>query len=375
MCEGAALLTVVGRFISTAVFASKGLAIVMRHFLFLLLLLSSRTISANGYGIFYQQDTNGYTGPMALLELANNWKGDLQTGDDGVLFHQQEFGLTLNNVSVSYIKRLHAEYQMPYEVAEVFYAFQHDLELSQPLTTNADLKVQDYRGEGFKLQYDFEFDSLTIAPHISWLELDTITWGSWRGDFSYQNRQQWDLNLAVDYYYTEDKLIRRNKSPTRPLNPGTGNLLSLGTEIHWQWHDYKLHYQGENLLARIVWKSLPTTEAKVSTDGAFFIIGYEFDENKQLTPAAHQRLRHSYRLSSLWGVAANSWLNTLRSTHSLGAQFYQPSYQLQLLRQTDANVWTLGLQHKHIQLELQSGHWNVSHSRWLSLSVAAQLNF
>ena len=347
----------------------------MRYYLLLISTLVSPFSQASDYSVYYQQTVQGYAGPMALLELANNWHGKLRNEDDGILFQQSEVGFSAHNIYFSRIKRLHAEYQMPIRAAEIFYLFNRDIALDSRLETRASLKARDYRGDGFKLGYQLNFDQLNIKPHISWLKLNDIIWGSWSGDFSYQSRKVWDINVDVDYHYTEDKLIRRGTAPGRPLSPGEGDMLSLGLELEWRWHNYHMHYQGENLAAQINWKNLPATEAKVSTQGAFFILGYEFDEDKKFTPPKNHMLRQSLTIAPHWAVSAQSWLNNIRPTHAFGAEFQQPGYRLKLLRQIDRNVWTAGFYHSNIQMELQTGNLNVSHSRFLQLSLGVQLTF
>lgn len=344
---------------------------------FLVIFLSVFPFSSqalNG-GIFYQQTVSGFAGPMAPLELANNWKGKFRRSDDGVLFLQGEYGFHIGGFSISRIRRLHAEYHMPHRAAEIFLNFNRNIELDQRLTTTASLQAKDYRGEGVKVAYQFDFSHLKIKPHISWLKLRSIIWGRWSGEFSYKNRNDWDIDLDINYYYTEDKLIRRGTDPGNPLDPGNGRLLTLGLDLSWQWQGYQIDYQGENLAAEIDWRDLPVTKAKASTSGPFFIFGYEFEEDKQFTPPVFHLIHQSYQLNSQWGVAARSWINTIRPDHSLGVQYYQPDFRLRLLHQLNGNAWTLGFAHNNFSLELQTESWNVSRSRWLGLSVAAQLNF
>lgn len=330
---------------------------------------------AHASGIFYQQTVTGFAGPMAPVELANNWQGTFRRDDDGVLFFQREYGFSIGGFSISHLKRLHAEYRMPHQAAEIFLNFNRNIELEQHLTTTATLQAKDYRGQGFKAAYQFDFPHLTIKPHISWLKLDNIIWGRWSGDFSYKNRKNWDIDLDINYYYTQDKLIRRGSAPGNPLNPGNGRLLTLGLDLNWQWRDYQLGYQGENLIAEIAWRSLPVTQARASTSGPFFIFGYEFEEDKRFKPPVFHLIHQSYRVNPTWGVAARSWINTIRSDHSLGVQYHQPDFAFRLLHQLNGKAWTLGFSHNNFSVELQTDHWNVSHSRWLGLSVTARLNY
>lgn len=325
--------------------------------------------------IFYKQKVHGFAGPMAILQLANEWKGDFKNGDDGFLFHHSEVGFSIGDVSISYVKRLHAEYHMPNGAARIFYLHTRKQALAQPLNVTAALRAYDYRGEGFKLAYRFHNDSAYIRPHISWLRLNTITWGHWSGDFSYRSHKDWDLDIDVDYHYTEDKLLRRGKAPGRPLVKNNGELYSLGLEAGFHWRGYTLDYQGDNLHARINWPDLATTDARVSTQGAFFLLGYEFDEDKEFTPSAIHQLDQSLRLTKHWQLVTQSYLNRIRNSHSLGIAYDFPRLKLRLLHELELDAWQLGIEHPNVELSLMSETLNVSRSRLLSAQLALNYSF
>lgn len=325
--------------------------------------------------VFYQQKVHGFAGPMAILELANEWNGRLKRGDNGFLFRQTEIGLSYRNVTVSYVKRLHAEYYMPNDAARIFYLFNRKKELKEHFKINATLKAHDYRGEGIKLTYHFGNDVISFQPHLTWLQLDTLIWGRWSGDFSYRSTKDWNLDIDVDYHYTQDKLLRRGKAPGRPLPDNDGELFSLGLNATLQWQAYRLDYLGDNLHARINWTHLPKTEAKVSTTGPFFLLGYEFEENKKFVPSKLHQLNQSLDITAQWQAISQSYLNPIRNSHSLGVAYQWPQVQLRVLRELDLNAWQAGIIHPNVSLSLMSETFNASRSRLLSAQMAFSYSF
>lgn len=238
--------------------------------------------------VSYSLDHFSYAGPMAVLQLANDWHGDMKPGKDAVSFLENKVQVSTGNAQFSILSRTYHEFLISNDLARGFYYYNNNIELDEELRIQSTLQAKSYSGEGIQLGYQFNFalskdHSLTWTPTLTALRLTDIIWGDLEGELFYSNTQDWGGTLDLDYHYTKDHVVRR------PLNGDyIGQLYGLDLEVAYQSKLFSAYYQGINVASRIYWDGLPTTTAQISTQTAFLLFGYEYYDDVVLTaPAFH----------------------------------------------------------------------------------------
>ncbi|MEH6449829.1 MAG: hypothetical protein V7765_14230 [Oleispira sp.] len=225
---------------------------------------------------------------MAILQLANDWHGDMKPGKDAISFLENKVQVTSGNFRFSILSRTYHEFLISNDLARGFYYYNNDVELDEELRIHSALQAKSYSGEGIQLGYTFEISPtqtsfLIMTPTLTALRLTDIIWGDLEGELFYSNTQDWGGTLDLDYHYTKDHVVRR------PLNGDyIGQLYGLDFEATYQSEYITAYYQGINIASRVYWDGLPTTTAQISTQTAFLLFGYEYYDDVVLTvPAFH----------------------------------------------------------------------------------------
>lgn len=236
----------------------------------------------------YSFDHISYAGPMAVLQLANDWHGDLKSGRDAVSFLENKVEAKSGNFQISILSRTYHEFLIGNDLARGFYYYNNGIELDQELRIDAALQAKSYSGDGIQLGYDFNVlsdknYSLSITPKLTALRLTDIIWGHFEGELFYSDTKNWGGTIDLDYHYTKDHVVRR---PLR--GEYIGQLYGFDLDVLWQSKYVDIFYQGTNVASRIYWDGIPTTTAQISTETAFLLFGYEYYEDVVLTaPALH----------------------------------------------------------------------------------------
>ena len=247
--------------------------------------------------IRYSFEHISYAGPMAVMQLANDWKGDFKSGRDAISFLENKIQTSINTSDTSLFKntfifsilsRTYHEFLISNDLARGFYYYNNEVELDNELRIDASLQAKSYSGEGIQLGYQFHLipfknHNLTLTPTLTALRLTDIIWGNLEGELFYNNTKDWGGTIDLDYSYSEDHVVRR------PLSGEyIGQLYGLDLDVSYKSEYFSAYYQGDNVMSRIYWDGLPTTTAQISTETAFLLFGYEYFDDVILTaPALH----------------------------------------------------------------------------------------
>ncbi len=325
--------------------------------------------------IHWASDNQGYSGPIAIMALDNNWNGTFKDDEDGFLWQQDELRFTVNDAfSISYLKRHHAEYTFPTDVARGFYYQNNDITLTEPYDITSRIHARHYQGEGLGLGYRWQGadaqQSGSIRPTLNWLKLHRLVWGTLNGDLYYQSPNHWGGDVALDYAYTRDYVVRR------PLDGHTyGNLLELGLEADYRIGRYSIAYQGHNLWAQIRWKNAPATQAQFCTRCTFLLFGREFYDDLIVRPTAVHQLTQRVNIGRPWQLGLIHRINRIRNSHAPEVSWQQADWHWQLGYEPDMSAWRIGVEHPAFFLQLQSDSLNTNQSRLLRLSTGFTLAF
>ena len=75
-----------------------------------------------------------YAGPMAVLQLANDWNGDFKRGKDAISFFETELSVRANNVVLGYLRRVSHQFEVGNDLARGFYYYNNDIELDERMS-------------------------------------------------------------------------------------------------------------------------------------------------------------------------------------------------------------------------------------------------
>lgn len=345
----------------------------------------------------YNLEHFSYAGPMAVMQLANDWQGDLKNGKDAISFIQSEVSASYNNVHIGYLARKYHQFLIGNDLARGFYYYNNDITLAERMQINAKLEGKVYQGKGLRLGYLFHnsFESshqssnkrldnqLTIMPSIVALRLDDIIWGGFEGDLYYTSNQDddWGGTIDLDYAYSEDYVARR------PLEGKTlGWLYGLDLDIAWSSPWLDAQYQGVNVFSRIYWDDLPKTRATISTESAFYLIGSEYFDDAILTaPALHYVQISAPLFSSSQNThwVSSTQITEIRSFYYHGLQYRtQPgvlgsrsALKLGLQHDFASSTTKLSFEHESVVMELASQTIDISKSQQLVLKLGVRLLF
>jgi len=324
--------------------------------------------------IGWSTDLVGYSGPIAIMALDNHWNGTLEDEDHGFLWHQERLSIQHHDFSLSYVKRHHAEYEFPNDVARGFYYQNNTITLDQRYSIQSYIQARHYQGEGLSLAHQWSDDSgqhqWSLEPALTWLKLHRLVWGKLSGDLFYQAPNDWGGDVTLDYGYTRDYVVRR------PLDGHTyGNLWAADLTASYRFQRWQWNYQGHNLLARIQWNDLPYTEARFCTECAFLLKGREFfDERTFRAPAVHT-LMHRFDLTEHWQLGLTQRVNRIFTTHQWQVHYRHQRSEWQLGYEPKQQSWHLGFQHPAFAVSVQSDSLNTGRSRRLGLNLGLNITF
>lgn len=341
----------------------------------------------------FQANHFSYAGPMAVLEIANDWSGKFENGKDVISFFETELSVRTNNVVLGYLRRVSHQFEIGNDLARGFYYYNNAIKLDERMEINATMDGKVYSGSGLRLGYSFEnllgfgFENyLSVTPSIVALRLDNIIWGDFEGSLFYSNTDDWGGTIDLDYSYTKDYVVRR------PLSGEyLGRLYGLDLNVDWDSPWLEASYKGINVFSKIYWDGLPTTTAQFSTETAFLLFGYEYYEDVILDAPALHYLEASVPLSFVntafiskkIRLFSSAQITPIRSFYYHGFQYRtEPGVlgsdvpiKLGLQHDFSSRTTKLSLQHEYVSMELASQTMNISNSHQLVLSLGVHVQF
>ena len=344
-----------------------------------------------------------YAGPMAVLQLANDWNGKFKGGKDAISFFETELSVRKNNVVLGYLRRVSHQFEIGNDLARGFYYYNNEIELDERMRINAAMDSKVYSGSGLRLGYRFEsflgsdFENyLSVTPSLTALRLDNIIWGDFEGSLFYSNTDDWGGTINLDYGYTKDHVVRR------PLSGEyLGWLYGLDLNVDWDSPWLEASYKGINVFSKIYWEGLPTTTAQFSTETAFLLYGYEYFDDVILDAPALHYLEASAPLSfadsalkaflvpDLYAISQNMHLfssaqiTPIRSFYYHGFQYRtkpgawgsESPIKLGLQHDFSTRTTKLSMQHEYVSMEFASQTMDVSESQQVVLKLGLHVSF
>ena len=385
------------------------------------------------YTLDYTLEHFSYAGPMAVMQLANDWNGKLKSGKDAISFIQSEISARYKNFTLGYLVRKSHQFKIGSDLARGFYYYNNDITLAEQMQINAKMQSKVYAGKGLRLTHTFHLPyldthhrtdtrlhgqppynyvdthlkitpgnyvdtHLKITPGIVVLRLDEIIWGGFDGSLFYSSPDEddWGGTIDLDYGYTKDFIARR------PLEgEHLGWLYGLDLDVEWSSPWLEARYSGINVFSRIYWKGMPRTTAKISTESAFYLIGPEYFDDAVLNAPALHYLEAStpltfadsalkvflvpdlYAISQNMHLFSSAQITPIRSFYYHGFQYRtkpgvwgsESPIKLGLQHDFSTRTTKLSMQHEYVSMEFASQTMDVSESQQVVLKLGLHVSF
>jgi hypothetical protein len=317
---------------------------------------------------------------MAVMQLANDWHGDIKPGKDAISFIENKLTFKSNQYELSALSRSYHEFEIDNDLARGFYFYNNNISLENEMRIQAELKAKTYSGHGIQFAHQFqplkhEHYQISIKPKLTALRLDDIIWGSLEGELFYNDTKNWGGTIDLDYGYTKDHVVRR---PLRGEYIGQLYGLDLDMDLTSQW--LTVNYQGMNLISRIYWDGLPKTTAQVSTETAFLLFGYEYFEDVNLDAPdihfiqAHGTFDHSSLIALNWMSSAR--VTPVRSFYYHGIKYLlNDTFQLAMQYDFSSSTTRLSLNHPNVAATIASQTLDLSKSQQLEVRLDINYQF
>ena len=354
------------------------------------------------YTLDYTLEHFSYAGPMAVMQLANDWNGKLKSGKDAISFIQSEISARYKNFTLGYLVRKSHQFKIGNDLARGFYYYNNDITLAEQMQINAKMQSKVYAGKGLRLAHtlhpSYMDTHLKITPSIVALRLDEIIWGGFDGSLFYSSPDEddWGGTIDLDYGYTKDFIARR------PLqDEHLGWLYGLDLDVEWSSPWLEARYSGTNVFSRIYWKGMPRTTAKISTESAFYLIGPEYFDDVILNAPALHYLEASapltfadsalkvflvpdlYAISQNMHLFSSAQITPIRSFYYHGFQYRtkpgvwgsESPIKLGLQHDFSTRTTKLSMQHEYVSMEFASQTMDVSKSQQVVLKLGLHVGF
>lgn len=317
---------------------------------------------------------------QSVYQTMKDWKGKQHRGNYAATFDKFAVSAHWNAWTLSLFSRFDYRLKFSNDTARLFYEDKNKISPQQARQYKVDLDVVHHVSKGAGFAYTFQpHTSLTLTPQLSLFESGDLLDGRLKGIASYSDDGESSAELALDYYYEEDKIFDR---PLDDAPQGRGYALDLGLtwNIDEQW---TLALQTSDLYARIDWKEAPFTTARsraapLATDDPFeyykqaTISGVEsFDRFRQHLPMRLES-RISYALPQAelaletWGEPQQTYFAPSIS-RSIGA------WTLTGLAEVRTQALGVRLKHSNFGLELISNSLDYQKSDLLRFNIGAAI--
>ncbi len=200
-----------------------------------------------------------------------NWDGRLESGSDAITHNWIESGACYGRVCTGLLYRLDYEVKANPNTAELYSLARNRRALYPGKVYDLDLRVWHQRSRGLRLAYRAAPRlGLSLEYGISFLQAQRFTNGRLTGNATVSGPKDYDYNVQVDYFYSEDGLFERDVK----LPDGKG--MSLDLSVAWRINEwFFVHAQVRDLYGYLKWDRAPfTTATATSATKTFSAEGY-----------------------------------------------------------------------------------------------------
>lgn len=225
-----------------------------------LLSLSANT-SAAQHGPYFEAQAFGFAEPLPVYRYADDFRGELRGGEDGVLFTGTELGYRYAAGSLALTSRRFYAVDANRDAVELHWRDRNQQPYPVGPTFSPDLEIVGLETTGLTFRYELQFGELELRPGLSLLEGTKLLDGSLRGQATASMPNRLDATLALDYYYGE-----RERFFGRQVSLPTGYGWALDLAARWQWHpQWSMYADLRDATSQMYWQDAPFTTVQGST--------------------------------------------------------------------------------------------------------------
>ena len=342
----------------------------------LIALLPSHANAAQAYLLF---DSQVHSETIPIKDAINDGKGNrFKRGERQWAWSWLELGLQHQHWGISLLTRYDFDLRFSKDTAELYWLSTNKIGLPTDHQYQIALTANAINASGLRIMTS---RALGKAVHykvgLSLLKAHYLLDGNSTGLASINSESDYDLDLAVNYHYSEDSLFDRKAA--QPQGKGFAIDASFDYQIT---PTAAVSVQVRDLLAGIYWNQSPYTLGRANTDRK------EYDENgyvkikptlsgfegtdkqyrQRLKARWHARFNHRYK-SSLGSVLQYRYQYG-RNLFGFGAAFYKGESEFSLSYWPLHRALEVSGQHHKLRLSLTADQLSSSELRSLWLNTA-----
>lgn len=344
-------------------------------------LSSSYTLADSTFETYSFIDSHSYSEIAPIKQVVDGLEGDpIDSGSFAFTHNQFEVGQRWKGFELAAFWRYDYYLEFDRDTAQLVYLDKNDVAPESGRKYDVYLKANHLISRGIGLGYSYDFTpDLTGRFRLNYLTASEMLDGELKGNVS-TDTNTYAGDLRLDYGYSEDILLDRNKESVR------GKGYSIDVDLFWQLTDrLDVVFSGRDVYSRIRWKDLTYTQATATTDR----ISYDENGNLQSIPGIQGRegyrnhtqqlperywLTGYYALNDRWTAGAEVFsydehlFPRVMLSRQWGALDLQVSYDL------EAQAVGVGLANRYIQFLLRADDtdWEKAKALELLLNVSFQ---
>ncbi|MEH6706436.1 MAG: hypothetical protein V7667_00550 [Alloalcanivorax venustensis] len=338
----------------------------MRLTFFLLLCVPLTSAAA---GLHLKVSSRSVSEPIAIKELAGDWRGTQHPGDIAWTRNRIELGVDINGWGIAYTQRYDYVLRFNSETADIYYRDKNDLPAPQG-DVPVRLHAWHLRAQGVKFQRSFKWrNGVYVTPSVSllkgWQFQDGEMQGLLRSDSGTFNGQ-----ADLDYRYSQDLLLDHQ------FRTPSGKGLAVDLTLGWRGESRQAWLQFQDIYGALWWRHAPHTHGRLNTMG-------RGDESVQLDPAfsGRRELKPYRQRLPVYTVGRyvqqqDDWDLQLDAEYFMDRLWLRPGIRWRALLgnpylgyEVRDGQWALGLgdDRKRWHLQLASDTWRLERARALTL--------
>lgn len=232
----------------------------------LAVLMFAPLAAASELELFADAEAWGFAEPVPIFHYAEDWQAELDGGADGFLYQRYRLGLRTARYEFARISQRIYEVEPSRDTARLYHRVKNELGFAPGERFDLDLRVRHVAMHG--IQFGRRFDVLegrfTFTPALNLWRANSLLDGRIRGTAVAQTDSRFKYQLALDYFYTEDKLLDRRVD--RPHGSGA----SLDLAARYQINAWYVRAEAQDLLGRLQWHDAPFTSGLAKSDNREF---------------------------------------------------------------------------------------------------------
>lgn len=346
---------------------------------FLLLFTAFLPKQAKAVQAYLLFDSQAHSETIPIKDAINDGKGNhFKRGERQWAWSWLELGLQHKHWGISLLTRYDFDLRFSEDTAELYWLSANKKDLPSDYEYQVALKANAVNASGLRIMTNRTLGkSVRYTLGLSLLKAHYLLDGSSDGLASVNSESDYDLDLAIDYHYTEDSLF--NREVAQPEGKG----FAIDASFDYQFSPAtQLNIQVQDLLASIYWDQSPYTLGRADTDRKEYdengyvkikptLTGFEGTDKQykqNLSPRWHARINHRYKAS--FGSVFQYRYQYGRSLFGLGGAFYRGESAFSASYWPSHKALELSGQRHKLRLSLTADQLNSSELRSLWLNIA-----